>query len=172
MSKKGAAIGIVLLLACFVGSVILVPQEDAQGAAMVSACDALTKSQMKSPSTYKMLDSLFEIKKVDKEHISAKLKQIDNDSIIQGVAKGYLSLSEGKAFVDFEAQNSFGVPLKGTTQCNFNIYADSWASLESATVGDRDVSMADIIITSSEHKVDSGFSSKLKYLKLKILQKI
>ncbi|EOL8940722.1 hypothetical protein ACM91Y_002195 [Cronobacter dublinensis] len=172
MSKKGAAIGIVLLLACFVGSVILVPQQDAQGAAMVSACDALTKNQMKSPSTYKMVDSLFEIMKVDKERTPAKLQQIDNDAISQGVTKGYFSLNEGKAFVDFEAQNSFGVPLKGTTQCNFNIYADSWASLESATVGDRDVSMADIIITSSEHKVDSGFSSKLKYLKLKILQKI
>lgn len=172
MNKKGLAFGVAILAACGIGSVYLVSPSDAQGAAMIDACSNLVKSQVKSPSSYRMIDSIFDIKVVNKDDLPAKLDAINSDAIRQGVEKGYFSISEGKAFVEFESQNSFGVMLKGSAQCNFNIYDTSWASFESATVGDRQASMADLIIVSSQHKVDDTFKSKFKYLKYKLFKTI
>ena len=168
MKKKGIAIGTGVIIVVLLASVLLVSSDDAKRAAMVSLCSDITKDNMKSPSTYKMTSAIANLKTLPSGEVEEKVRSMHSDAMSNAVSKGLLTIRNGEIFVDFEASNPMGVSLKGLTKCEFDNFSDSWSSLEAVSIDGNQISSPEVIIASAGKKIESGFSSKARFLIYKV----
>ncbi len=106
------------------------------------------------------------------EELSKKIESLQVESLREGVRKGLFTLKNADIFVDFQASNAFGVQLKGLGKCEYTIFSEDWASLESVIIDGDVLPSVDVTIESVGNKINSGFASKLKYLQYKLQGKI
>ncbi|EMH6517116.1 hypothetical protein I5M64_28955 [Klebsiella michiganensis] len=170
--KKLIVLGLIIVMVCIVAAIALVPTQDAQNAAMTEACSSIIKSRMKSPSSYSMEKVLISSKQPSGEELSKKIESLQVESLREGVRKGLFTLKNADIFVDFQASNAFGVQLKGLGKCEYTIFSEDWASLESVIIDGNVLPSVDVTIESVGNKINSGFASKLKYLQYKLQGKI
>lgn len=170
--KKLIVYGVVILLVCSVAAIALVPGQDAQNAAMTDACSSIIKSRMKSPASYSMEKALISSKELSGEERDKKIDSLQTDALREGVRNGLFTLKSAEIFVYFNASNAFGVQLKGLGKCEYSIFSKDWVSLESVIIDGNSLPSVDVTIESVGNKIDSGFSSKLKYLEYKVQGKI
>jgi hypothetical protein len=89
---------------------------------MVFACEVLIKERLKSPSGYKRIATR-EYK--DSTTVDKLIKSgFFNDRIIEGTDVTTLKLLYSKAvlmttFIDYDAPNSFGTPVRGLAMCEY-----------------------------------------------------
>lgn len=166
--KKLIICGVAIILVCSVAAIALVPGQDAQNAAMTEACSSIIKSRMKSPSSFSMEKSIINSKELSGEEREKKIASLQTEAFREGVRNGTFTLKSAEIFVDFHASNAFGVQLKGLGKCEYSIFSKNWASLDSVIIDGNSLPSVDVTIESVGNKIDSGFSSKLKYLKYKI----
>ena len=166
--KKLIVFGLLVVMGGIVAAIALVPTQDAQNAAMTEACSSIIKSRMKSPSSYSMEKALISSKQLSGEELNKKIESLQVESLRDGVRNGLFTLKNADIFVDFQASNAFGVQLKGLGKCEYNIFSEDWASLESVIIDGNALPSVDVTIESVGNKINSGFSSKLKYLQYKL----
>ncbi|MGB3256066.1 hypothetical protein [Buttiauxella gaviniae] len=172
MKKKVILIGLAVVVAVSLASVFLVSSDGAKGAAMIGLCSDITKDHMKSPGSYKLSYAISTIKTLSPTEKENRIKALNSEPLANLLTKGSFEMKSGEVFLDFEARNSFGVALKGLVKCDFTSFSDTWSSLDAVSIDGRQVSNTDIIIASTGAKIDSGFSSKIKYLVYKVTGKI
>lgn len=170
--KKLIVFGLLVVMGGIVAAIALVPTQDAQNAAMTEACSSIIKSRMKSPSSYSMEKALISSKQLSGEELNKNIESLQVESLRDGVRNGLFTLKNADIFVDFQASNAFGVQLKGLGKCEYNIFSEDWASLEAVIIDGNALPSVDVTIESVGNKINSGFSSKLKYLQYKLQGKI
>lgn len=150
----------------------MISNQDAQNASMVDVCTSVIQSKMKSPSSYSESKILVSSKVPSGDDLDKRSQTFQTEQLREGIKNGLIKLRVVDIFIDFEASNALGVQLKGLARCEYNAFTDDWASLDSVVIDGASLSSADVIIETAGKKIDSGISSKIKYLEFKIKGKI
>ena len=130
MSRTGLAVLAVVVLGA--AAPILYPYASSQtnpNAAFLAACDEAIKKRLKAPTTYpRANDGQFPVISVEKtttkKAVTARLGGSSDDASYQRVRKSFQDLYRAtggpfrhEAFIQYDAENSFGAPIRETAKC-------------------------------------------------------
>ncbi|HFT1478546.1 TPA: hypothetical protein ACHW7R_004357 [Providencia stuartii] len=169
--KKLLIIGAVVACALVIGGgvfVNLAPDSKVQNEVIANYCAEMTRSLMKSPSSYKLISYRIDQYAPTEDEIREQLKIYkslsDKDNAIWAVVVAYERYS---------AKNPMGVELVGAAQCEFmrvELGASSMYSAHKLTINGKSIDGLDFILADTDARKKLGklsnditFMQKLNY---------
>lgn len=116
--KKALTAGVILVCVAAGVSVNFVSEKKANEFYLVSHCSNMTKSIMKSPSSYKMLNYKTFSYPTPDEFISERDRSFENE-IKKDNPNENVIFDTQSVTIGYESKNSFGVDLAGESSCSF-----------------------------------------------------
>ena len=169
---KIVGLSVLGLMVLSLGAIVLIPADDGYDAGMAKVCSDLTKDKMKSPRSY-ILDSVtISQRKPSDAETESKLSETSVEAFKDLVRKGRISYFTADIYIEYEAANSFGVLMKNTASCRYDIMKSSSSSsieMVSYQVGGERFIGTDlaIILAAKDSRIgNGGIAQKIEYLKL------
>ncbi|WP_075180621.1 hypothetical protein [Pantoea sp. 1.19] len=164
-----AALGFIAL-----SGILLVPPEKSYDAGMVSVCSEITKDNMKSPSSYRLGKSIVVTKVLTQDEAISRLYKGSGSPLKKYINDGSLKMYLSDAYVDYEAENSFGTLIKNTAICQYQyLQPTSSPSFEMIQyhLGGKVIEGTDLLIVSGakDHRIGkNSIIQKMRYIHYKI----
>lgn len=159
-----------LLLASLI-AVLLVPKDNAEKAGMISVCSNITKEKMKSPSSYIIDKSAVIVRYADEAETNSKLTETAMERLRPYIEDGRMKYKIAEVYIDYEAKNSFGVLIKNSAACYYDIISSSSSNsyeMTRANISGNDFMGTDlyIMLAADDGKIGrGGFMQKFGYIK-------
>lgn len=171
-------ISILVIISIAAVSVNFIAQKEADNYYVVSFCSEMTKTLMKNPSSYEMIDYEYEVTELPDYMVTKKINDMPKQ-IKELMSKGLVKFDLQKVSINYVAKNSLEHNNNGYSVCYFdrdyNFGADSirriypyYFKINNKIVSDDVIFYS--YITSRSKGFPSAYERKLNYLIYKIFK--
>jgi len=167
--KKIIIIIAVVLLAFSIIVDVAISDESVEKQNLISLCSNLTKSMMKSPSSYVFDGSSAEIRESTSAEKEDKATETSIGRLADSIKNGQIQYNIANIYIEYEAANSFNALLKNTSLCSYDVLNtknNNSYSLMKMIVGSDTIMGTDLdmIVGSKDQNIGNvGFIDKIKY---------